>query len=491
MGAICGVDAIRDAIRATGPTYRASTCRQQPCVHVIGRAPGVPGMSSPRDSREVPHFYRAKPGRWRRRLLVGGLLLVVLALVGGLAWAMLGPHQGGGNGQTAPLAVASSVSASAQPSASPSATAALTQSPSPTRSPTTSPPTSPTPSPTVAALAGLSPAQLAGQRVIYSYKGLTPPARLLSLISHGEAAGVIFFSDNIASEAQIKAVIATLQRAAARATNPVQAPLLLMTDQEGGEVRRLPGAPLLSEKEIGAALAPAAAAAAAGASAALNLRRVGMNVNLAPVLDVYRQAGGFDDRYGRSYSSNPSVCARLGADFIAAQQRDGVAACAKHFPGLGAATLYQNTDLRPVTLNLSRAALATIDELPYHAAIAANVRLVMVSWAIYPALAPQLPAGLSSVIVQGQLRQALHFQGVTITDSLGAKALQPFGSTAERATRAAAAGMDLILCALQSVNEGERTSDGLATAYVNGQLNRTAFQAAVQRIVSLRLNLGT
>jgi beta-N-acetylhexosaminidase len=216
-----------------------------------------------------------------------------------------------------------------------------------------------------------------------------------------------------------------------------------------------------------------------------------MNVNLAPVLDVYRQAGGFDDRYGRSYSSNPSVCARLGADFIAAQQRDGVAACAKHFPGLGAATLYQNTDLRPVTLNLSRTALATIDELPYHAAIAENVRLVMVSWAIYPALAPQLPAGLSSAIVQGQLRQALHFRGVTITDSLGAKALQPFGSTAERATRAAAADMDLILCALQSVNEGEQASDGLATAYANGQLDRTAFRAAVQRIVSLRLSLET
>ena len=99
--------------------------------------------------------------------------------------------------------------------------------------------------------APLSPMQAAGQRVIYSYPGLTPPASLLSLISHGEAAGVIFFADNISSDAQIRAVIKTLKQAEASPENPVQAPLLLMTDQEGGQIRRLSGAPLLSEKQIG------------------------------------------------------------------------------------------------------------------------------------------------------------------------------------------------------------------------------------------------
>jgi len=96
--------------------------------------------------------------------------------------------------------------------------------------------------------APLSPMQAAGQRVIYSYPGLTPSASLLSLISHGEAAGVVFFADNISSDAQIRAVIKTLDEAEASPDNPVQAPLLLMTDQEGGQIRRLSGAPLLSEK---------------------------------------------------------------------------------------------------------------------------------------------------------------------------------------------------------------------------------------------------
>jgi beta-N-acetylhexosaminidase len=331
---------------------------------------------------------------------------------------------------------------------------------------------------------------MAGQRVIYSYKGLTPPATLLSLISHGEAAGVIFFSDNIESDAQITKVIATLKKAAASATDPVKAPLLLMTDQEGGEVRRLPGAPLLSEKQIGASADPAAQATAAGSGAGANLRRVGMNVNLAPVLDVYRQANDFDDQYGRSYSKNPAVVSALGADFIQAQQHEAVAATAKHFPGLGAATQTRNTDLRPVTLNLSRQTLTTIDELPYKAAISAGVHLVMVSWAIYPALAAHLPAGFSPAIVEGQLRDDLQFKGVTVTDALEAGALTAFGSFSQRALRAAGAGMDLILCSDGNITEGEQVKGGLEAAYLDGQLNKAAFQAALLRIIALRGSLA-
>src|SRR5262249_39826299 len=150
------------------------------------------------------------------------------------------------------------------------------------------------------------------------------------------AAGVIFFGQNISSKSQIAAVIAQLEAADAAKTNPVRTPLLLMTDQEGGEVRRLPGAPVLSEKQIGQSAHPQAQATAAGQGAAANLRGVGMNVNLAPVLDVFRKPGDFDDQFQRSYSSNPKVASALGADFIRAQQKGKVAATAKHFPGLGA-----------------------------------------------------------------------------------------------------------------------------------------------------------
>jgi beta-N-acetylhexosaminidase len=336
-------------------------------------------------------------------------------------------------------------------------------------------------------VSGLSPQQLAGQRVIYSYPGLTPPASLISVIQHGECAGVIFFGQNISSETQIAGVIKQLDQANASSLNPVRAPLLLMTDQEGGEVRRLPGRPYLSEKQIGENPTPQAETLAteAGQGAAANLRGVGMNVNLAPVLDVYRQAGGFDDQYGRSYSMDPNVVSDLGTRMLKAQQAGGVAATVKHFPGLGAATASQNTDVGPVTLNLSLTTLRTVDEVPFAAAVAAGVKLVMVSWAIYPALGAR-PAGLSPNVVTGELRDRLHFTGVTITDALEAGALNPFGSIANRTLRAALAGMDLMLAAAQDVTEGQQAAAELASAYTSGALDQTAFQDAVNRIIALR-----
>jgi len=342
-----------------------------------------------------------------------------------------------------------------------------------------------------AALPPLTLAQLAGQRVIYSYSGLNPPAILLSLIRNGEAAGVIFFGDNIdrSNPAQIKGVIRTLKAANASRSNPVRAPLLLMTDQEGGEVRRLRGAPVRSEKQIGQSPFPVHAATTAGTAAGQDLRGVGMNVNLAPVLDVFRTPGNFIDQFGRSYSMNPGVVSVLGAHFIRAQQHEGVAATAKHFPGLGAATTHQNTDMQQVTLNLPAATIRSVDEFPYRAAITAGVKLVMASWAVYPKLDSRRPAGLSGPIINGELRTRLGFKGVTITDALEARALGPFGSTGNRAFLAAGAGMDLILCANQDPSQGEAALASLESHYRNRTLNQAAFRAAVARILALRASL--
>jgi beta-N-acetylhexosaminidase len=262
-----------------------------------------------------------------------------------------------------------------------------------------------------------------------------------------------------------------------------------MTDQEGGEVRRLPGPPLRSEREIGESADPAAQARAAGAAAADNLADVGLNVNLAPVLDVYRAPGDFDDQFGRSYSMSPRAVSRLGRAFITAQQAAGVAATGKHFPGLGAAASSQDTDLRPVTLNVSRQQLRGVDEYPYRAAIAAGLKLVMVSWAVYPALDPQRPAGLSRAVVAGELRGKLGFRGVTITDALEAGALRSYGSTQNRTLFAALAGMDLMLCAAQDVTQGQQAAAELATAYSNGTLSGPAFLASVNRVIALRQSL--
>jgi beta-N-acetylhexosaminidase len=337
-------------------------------------------------------------------------------------------------------------------------------------------------------LATLTPAQLAGQRVIFSYPGATPPTSLLDQISAGEAGGVIFFGENITSLAQIAAVIQQLN--AAHDASPVRSPLLLMTDQEGGLVRRLPGQPVLSEKQIGESADPAAEAADAGNGAGQNLAGVGMNLNLAPVLDVYRQAGDFDDQFGRSYSMDPNVCAECGAAFVTAQQALDIAATGKHFPGLGAATADQNTDLGPVTLDVPLGDLRSIDEVPFQAAIAAGVRLVMCSWAVYPALDPQLPSGLSPAIVGGELRQRLKFRGVTITDALEAGAIAAFGTPAQCSVLAAQAGMDVLLCSGRDVSEGQDTVAALAAALQQHDLDPGQFAIALLRVLALRDSLA-
>ena len=259
---------------------------------------------------------------------------------------------------------------------------------------------------------------------------------------------MIFFGSNIASPEQLRATVGRLQRASA--ASPLHAPLLMMVDQEGGLVNRLPGPPVLSERAIGASSHGATLAAQAGSGAAANLIGARITVDLAPVLDVYRQPGNFIDKYRRSYSMHPTTSARLGSAFITHLQEAGVAATAKHFPGLGAASTNQDTDAGPVALNLPLSELRRTDEKPYRSAISAGVKLVMLSWAVYPALDPRMPAGFSATVIGNELRSRLRFRGVTITDSLGAGAVARFGGYGERGVLAARAGEDLILCATTS-----------------------------------------
>ncbi|MFI5776339.1 glycoside hydrolase family 3 N-terminal domain-containing protein [Nocardia sp. NPDC051570] len=334
----------------------------------------------------------------------------------------------------------------------------------------------------------LTPPQLAGQRVIYSYPGPTPPPALFDAIHAGRAAGVIFFGDNITDLAQIAGVVAQLRQA--QAQSPIGVPLLLMTDQEGGLVRRLPGEPVLSAKQVGQSADPVSAAVAAGTGAGRTLRGVGMNVNLAPVLDVYDTPGNFIDGTGRSFGNNPGLVATLGTAFLAAQQNvTGVAATVKHFPGLGRAAADQNTDETPVTIPADISALHAVDEAPYPVAVTAGVKLVMLSWAVYPALDPDHPAGLSPTIIGRELRDHIGFRGVTITDALEAGSLAAFGSTGERAVAAASAGMDLILCAARDVGQGEAATTALADACTGGRLDPAAFTDAVGRVTALRAGL--
>ena len=126
---------------------------------------------------------------------------------------------------------------------------------------------------------------------------------------------------------------------------------------------------MLSAKQIGESADGEAVAHQAGNEAGTNLRAARLNLNLAPVLDVYRTPGNFIDKYQRSFSNDPFRVSSLASAFIAGQQGTGVASTAKHFPGLGAAAAGQDTDLGTVTLDLPLGELRSVDMRPYRAAI--------------------------------------------------------------------------------------------------------------------------
>jgi beta-glucosidase-like glycosyl hydrolase len=339
----------------------------------------------------------------------------------------------------------------------------------------------------VAAVSKADLAVQAGYHVIHSYPGLTPPASLLNLTQQGKVGGIILFSGNVGSN--LVEVIESFQSAYAKSAAYIGKPLLIMTDQEGGEVRRLSGGPNLSEKEVGESSNPSQAATLAGEQAASSINGHKANCNLAPVLDVFRQEGNFIDEFQRSYGNTSGLVSKCAAAFITAQQKAGVIATAKHFPGLGAATTNEDTDVAPVTINLTLQELQSVDEVPYIKAIASGLDMVMASWALYPALDAKRPSGLSTAWIQGQLRERLGFKGVTITDAIEAGALKAFGNDENRAVLASQAGMDIILAAAMNATQGEAIVNALVTALSDGTLSQAAFDESTQRIIALRAKL--
>jgi beta-N-acetylhexosaminidase len=221
--------------------------------------------------------------------------------------------------------------------------------------------------------------------------------------------------------------------------------LFVMADEEGGGVQRLAAlvGGLPWPRQMAATMTVAAVQAAAS-RAAQRMSSLGVNVDLAPVLDVDGGAGpnARDPDGLRSISSDPAVVATYGTAFIEGLLQGGVMPVVKHFPGLGGAT--GNTDYGPAeTQPLAR--LKTTGLPPFVAAINKGAPAVMVSHATVPGLTEQ-PASLSAAITQGLLRGQLGFRGLVVTDSLSANAISAAGyTTSSAAVAAIEAGADMVL----------------------------------------------
>jgi len=334
-----------------------------------------------------------------------------------------------------------------------------------------------------AKLPHLTVAQLAGLRVVASFRDVGPgrvPAALAKRIRAGTIGAVCLFAENGHTVATIGRLTRKLQ--AIPRPKGLREPLLVMIDQEGGQVRRITDIPPAeSALQMAAGKSPAHIHAR-GLATARGLRRAGVNVDLAPVSDIPR-AGSTLLQFKRTFGTDPATVGTYAAAFARGLEDGGVVATAKHFPGFGAALV--NSDNENVTINLSAPNLRNVDEGSFKQVVKAGAEMVMVANAIYPALDSRVPATLSRRIATTEVRKRLGFGGVTITDDLEAAALERYGSAGRLAVRAAGAGDDLVLFA-RHYSSSVQAGAALAAALRNGKLSMTDARVAAARILALR-----
>ena len=324
-----------------------------------------------------------------------------------------------------------------------------------------------------------TPEARAGQRIMAGFEGTDAPASLLGRVRAGRIGGVILFTRNIESARQAAALIAALQVAAL--ASPLEAPLLVGIDQEGGRVIRLsPDFTLFpAARGFGDAGDTALAREAARITGA-ELEAVGVNVNFAPVLDILTnpECAVIGDR---AYGTTPEVVGRMSEAATQGLQETGVAACAKHFPGIG--------DMAPDPHDVLPASRLTLDDLrarelkPFrHLIRRAPPACVMAAHAVFQAIDAAAPASLSPLFLQEILRGELGFRGVAITDDLDMGAID---DPADAALQSILAGADIALIC-HSEDAQESAVDAIAGAIRDGGISPEQEAASSDRIRRLK-----
>ncbi len=276
-----------------------------------------------------------------------------------------------------------------------------------------------------------------GQLFMLGFHGTEPSKELRDLFKTYHPGGVILFSRNLEDPAQAAHLTNALQKLAP----PM--PLLVSIDQEGGRVSRLPKGFTLFPGQ--GALGQAGTAELAYAFAevtAKELRAIGVNMDLTPVLDV--NTNQHNPIIGdRAFGQDPVLVETLGLAVIAGLQDNGVLACGKHFPGHGDTATDSHKELPTVTHGIDR--LRQIELRPFVHCCANGLAAVMTAHVRYPALDPHAPATLSATILTDLLRTRLHFKGLVLTDDLEMRAIIDHYGIDDAAIRALRAGADILL----------------------------------------------
>jgi beta-N-acetylhexosaminidase len=278
--------------------------------------------------------------------------------------------------------------------------------------------------------------KIVGQFFIFGFEGNFPTEDFIHLIEKQNLGGIILFAKNIESPKQIPETIKELK---SRSKHP----LFIMTDQEGGRINRITtDFPVFPSNKFYGNRKDKDGVFEAYKTTARELARLGINVNLAPVMDVLTNPKNSVLKE-RSFGEDPHLVAEMSKVAVEAIKSENILACGKHFPGIGDIDVDPHSDL-PINSN-SKERFQRIDFLPFKASVSSNVDMIMSTHVLCPNLDSKEPACLSKTICVDILRAELGFEGISITDDMQMGAIRKNIKLVEACQKAFLAGNDLIL----------------------------------------------
>ncbi|MBI4224198.1 MAG: beta-N-acetylhexosaminidase [Deltaproteobacteria bacterium] len=316
-----------------------------------------------------------------------------------------------------------------------------------------------------------------GQFFMIRFSGTEPSSEVERLIKERFVGGVILFASNLPHIPRAHEMILRLQSLAP------SLPLCVAVDHEGGRVHRLPKPatrfpPMRRLGKLYERLPSSSLALEVGRVMGRELKALGFDLNFAPVADV--DVNPSNPVIGdRSPSSHEEVVSIVAAQLVRGMQEEGVAACAKHFPGHGDTSEDSHEALPQLPHNMKR--LRSLELVPFQAAIQQRVAAVMPAHVVYDGVDKGMPATFSVKILRDILRTELGFEGLIISDDLTMGALKTFGTLGERCAKAFLAGCDCLL-ALGSLQNVEAAMDDFAKAVEAGLIPSARVDQAFERI---------
>jgi beta-N-acetylhexosaminidase len=343
-------------------------------------------------------------------------------------------------------------------------------------------------------IAGLSPAQQVGQTLMLAVYANGYNANLAQALTQWHLGSAIVFP-NYNGGPLMPTTLSGMRQLVSDLKAHAGTPLLLATDEEGGLVDRLAFyyGHTPAPQQLAATGDPHQAYLQAQTDAQ-RMRDIGLNVDFAPLADVY-QGGGIDE--SRTFGATPDQVTTYAGAFLDGLQQHGVAGTLKHWPGLGAST--GNPDYTLPTVNHTQAQLNATDFATFRALLAKQPGMIMVTHVIVPAYDQQAPASLSPVLVDQVLRGQLGYQGIVVTDAMGAQGVitymaqqgyaDPAHGIAEACVRAFLAGDDLIEAPIEQ-DRLAATVAAMTQAVQSGRISQARLHQALHRIIALKVRLG-